>query len=498
MHKLTKLPGERLTPAPTTLPLSQSTPVLDTFSLSAPSSPQDAQETGLKKLRKRAQSKFVTNVVAFPLAQLRSPLQKQYKRSTNCAGEITETPGKYTALYCNCRWCLVCSRIRTGRLIVGYLPAIQAMKEKWFLTLSRPNVAGPQLLDEIQYYLKCARLIQRHLREKRKLDFSSLRKIECTYNEVVNTYHPHFHFIFDSWEAGNAFLQEWLARNPTAKLDKGNQLKQANDRSVAELFKYFTKVVSKSQSKAANGIVTSDYRIHLEALDTMFQAMAKVRTFQPCGVIKAVSEDVEPEQAVDSGREQVNHWKWLRHDWVNVETEAALTGFVPSEHQERISSRVVYPVGVPALAPTEVSPFYVDKATGEVVPAELVDVQRMRNNFQYAKIYPIGAAEKPAKHAVLRPLPPCAYFCGPDSSVDEAAAVSSVPVPAAPEPPQMALFSTPAPGPGHGALRSTTRPPGKKLSPAIKKAARPRRVPAAPPAAHLVGLPIDGPSSLFP
>ncbi len=481
MHKYTQTPGERPKPASGSPLTSESTSVLDTFSLSAPSSPRDAQETGLKKLRKRAQSKFVTNVVAFPLAQLRSPLQKQYKRSTNCAGEITETPGKYTALYCNCRWCLVCSRIRTGRLIVGYLPAIQAMKEKWFLTLSRPNVAGPQLLGEIQYYLYCARLIQRHLREKRKLDFSSLRKIECTYNEVVNTYHPHFHFIFDSWEAANAFLQEWLARNPTAKLDKGNQLKQANDRSVAELFKYFTKVVSKSQTKAANGIVTSDYRIHLEALDTMFQAMAKVRTFQPCGVIKAVSEDVEPEQAVDSGREQVNHWKWLRHDWVNVETEAALTGFVPSEHQERISSRVVYPVGVPTLAPTDVTPYYVDKATGEVVPAELVDVQRMRNNGQYAKIYPVVGPEKPPKHAALRPLPPCAYFCGPDSSLDDAAPVSPVQMPAAPVAPQMALFDAPAsvPGLGHGARRGPAALPGKKLSPAIKKPVRKKGAPAA-------------------
>lgn len=380
---------------------STSTSVLDTFSLSAPSTPQ---ETALKKLRKRAQSKFVTNVVAFPLAQLRSPLQKQYKRSTNCAGEITETPGKYTSLYCNCRWCLVCSKIRTGRLIVGYLPAIEAMQDKWFLTLSRPNVAGPKLADEIQYYLATARLIQRNLREKRKLDFSSLRKIECTYNEKVNTYHPHFHFIFDSWEAGNAFLNEWLARNPTAKLDKGNQLKKADNKSVVELFKYFTKVVSKSSTKV-NGVATSDYRIHLEALDTMFQAMAGVRTFQPCGVIKAVSEDIEPEQAVESGRAEVNHWKWLAHDWVNVETQAALTGFVPSDNQQRISKQVVYPVNVAPVAPTDSTPFYVDKATGEVVPAELVDVQLMRNNIQYAKIYPGAPVDSRRQPCKLVPTP---------------------------------------------------------------------------------------------
>lgn len=484
MHKSTQDREERPKPGFSLTSTSQ----LDTFSLSAPSTPKESQETGLKKLRKRAQSKFVTNVVAFPLAQLRSPLQKQYKRSTNCAGEVTETPGKFTSLYCNCRWCLVCARIRTGRLIVGYLPAIQAMEEKWFLTLSRPNVVGAELADEIQYYLATARLIQRYLREKLGLEFSSLRKIECTYNEVINTYHPHFHFIFDSEEAAQVFLDQWLDRNSVAKvgkaraaiLNKGNQLKKANDRAVAELFKYFTKVVSKTQTKAANGIVTSDYRIHLEALDTMFQAMAGVRTFQPCGVIKAVSEDVEAEQAVNSDRAEVNHWKWLRHDWVNVETEAALTGFVPSEHQERISTRVVYPVAVPALAPTDVSPYYVDKETGEVVPAELVNVQLMRNNFQYAKIYPAPAIDKPAKHSVLRPLPICTYFSGPDSSQDDAAPISPVETPAAP---QMALFD----------LSALPR----ILSPATKKAARPSGAPPAQRAAVPVARSTAAPAPLF-
>ncbi len=468
MPKFTQEVRERPKPVSCSCTVPTSTSVLDTFSLSAPSTPQ---ETALKKLRKRAQSKFVTNVVAFPLAQLRSPLQKQYKRSTNCAGEVTETPGKFTSLYCNCRWCLVCSKIRTGRLIVGYLPAIEAMQDKWFLTLSRPNVAGPKLADEIQYYLATARLIQRHLREKRKLDFSSLRKIECTYNEAVNTYHPHFHFIFDSWEAGNAFLHEWLARNPTAKLDKGNQLKKADNKSVVELFKYFTKVVSKSSTKV-NGVATSDYRIHLQALDTMFQAMAGVRTFQPCGVIKFVSEDIEPEQAVESGRAEVNHWKWLAHDWVNVETQAALTGFVPSENQQRIAKQVVYPVNVVPVAPTDSTPFYVDKETGEVVPAELVDVQRMRNNIQFAKIYPEQPESTKRRNADSGLVPVAWEDIQQHEREEPAQPVLAV---APPAPAQLGLFSQPAAAPAA---------PIKFLSPPLKKPALPRGLATAQPAAY--------------
>lgn len=387
MHKSTQDSGERLTPGSISRAASSSTSVLDKLEQVPPENSGNAMEAGVKiTLRKRARSKFVTNIVARPLAELRSPLQKAYKLSTTCAGELVERPGKITAMYCGCRWCIVCSRIRTGKLWNGYMPAIEAMAEKWFLTLSRPNVPGAKLDEEVQYYLRTAQLIQRQLREKRKLEFSSLRKIECTYNEEAKTYHPHFHYIFDSWEAANATLQEWLARNPTAILNKGNLLKKADNESVKELFKYFAKVASKTKSKAANGVHTSEYRIHLEALDCMFLAMRRVRTFQPCGVVKAVSEEVEPEQVLESGRDQANQWTWAEHDWMNQETAAALTGYVPSPTTRAIEKFIVRPATAPLTG-------YVDKETGEVL--DLKYFPQLRNSMQYAKIYDVPD-EQPA------------------------------------------------------------------------------------------------------
>lgn len=473
MHKSTQDAGQR----PKSAFLPTSTPVLDTNRTSAPST---KLEEALKRLKRRAQAKYATNLVAFPLAQLTSPLQKAYVASTYCTGELSETPLKFTAKYCGSRWCLVCSRMRTGRLIKGYLPAIEAMEEKWFLTLSRPNVAGPLLEDEVKYYLREASLIQRYLREKRKLQYSSLRKIECTYNQVSNEYHPHFHFIFDSQEAAQAFLDQWLSRNPTAKLNKGNQLKRANNKAVVELFKYFTKVASKSTSKGGTGTGPADYSIHLHALDTMFLAMRAVRTFQPCGVIKAISEDVEPEQVLESGRAEVNHWLWKRTDWMNKETRKLLTGYVPSEFTQDIQNHIVYPAGVKKAAPAaDLTPFYVDKYTGEVVPNENAhQVRDLHNHF--AKVYPGEMPDKRKRGDALRPLPPCAYFLGPDTPKPEPAAVLPTSVPAAP---QMALFGLPS--------------LPRIVSPAIKKAARPTAVPSAHRAAHLVDLATDTPNLLF-
>jgi hypothetical protein len=330
------------------------------------------------------------------------------------------------------------------------MPAIEKMEEKWFLTLSRPNVVAAALEGEVKYYLREASLIQRHLREKRELQYSSLRKIECTYNAEADTYHPHFHFIFDNFLAADLFLQEWLSRNPTAQLDKGNQLKKADNGSVRELFKYFTKVVSKSKSKTPGGAIT--YGIHLAALDTMFLALRAIRTFQPCGVIKAVSEEVEPTQAMDSGRDETHFWKWLKNDWVNVETEQFLTGYKPEHQVQEIEKRLVYPAGVPVEVPTHFTPCYVDKETGEVVGNEHAHLAR--NSADYAKAYPFMDCAQ-VNLATHTPQARCKLVPVPWEAVQRHQLPElPPPVAVAPLPAQLGLFSQLTPGlvvPGSGA-----------------------------------------------
>lgn len=355
-----------------------------------------SKEKLLQKLKNRARAKYVTGLVSVPLSKLASPLQKQYKLAQTCAGNLTETPGKLTGMYCNCRWCLVCSRIRTSKMIAAYLPAIEAMETKFFLTLSRPTVTAGKLLAERKAYIATAQLIGRYLREKLKLKFSFIRKLECTYNEETDLYHPHFHIIIDNEAAARAFYEEWISRSITAKtprehLLKGNQIKEADNDSAAELFKYFTKVVSKSKTRLNGGF---DYRIHLSALDNMFVALKGARTFQAGGIIKTVSEDVEPNQVLDSGRLRVDFWEWLGSDWISRDTGALLSGYEPSLSVQAISDHLVYPPGVAlvaAAAPDQV--YYVDKMTGEVLPNEFAHLAKDSTSF--AKIHPLREKSTP-------------------------------------------------------------------------------------------------------
>jgi hypothetical protein len=201
-----------------------------------------------------------------------------------------------------------------------------------------------------------------------------------------------------------------------------------------ELFKYFTKVVSKTKSKSKNGTNSSDYRIHLAALDQMFVAMRGVRTFQPCGVIKAVSEEIEPEQALESGRLEVNTWKWLNHDWVNADTAAALTGYVPAPGIQDIANHLVYPAGVPVAvdAAPNLTPFYVHKETGEVVPNALAHL--VRGDFAFAKVYPPPAGAESAKKGACKLVPT------PENAV-EAQPIEVAPAPALVAPVQTSQLS---------------------------------------------------------
>jgi hypothetical protein len=271
-------------------------------------------------------------------------------------------------MYCNQRWCLVCARIRTARLIEGYMPALLDMKDKQFLTLTRKNVPAHQLKATIREMLTTASSICRRARQRYKrkcfpvsLRFACLRKIECTYNELTNEYHPHFHFIINSHHAASFVLEEWLSHYGKGIADpEGQDLKAADDNSCMELFKYFTKVISKTKGKA-------DYRIHVAALDVMFRAMKNVRTFQPSGVVKSVPEDIDELQAQDTGRAITASWSWNGWDWSTVQETYTtvehvdrdtgevlergtciqevkpLTGYVPSPQVKEIASHLVMP-----------------------------------------------------------------------------------------------------------------------------------------------------------
>lgn len=151
------------------------------------------------------------------------------------------------------------------------------------------------------------------------MKISGVRKLECTIRPNGH-YHPHFHLVVETEQAAQYILDSWLSMNADVSTRNAQDIRKADDKSLKELFKYFTKVTSK------NGDIC-DYK----RLDVVFRAMKGKRVYQPFGGIKMVSEDIE-ELTVEQydyleNCEQL--WKWNCNDWVSEYGEL-LTGYVPS------------------------------------------------------------------------------------------------------------------------------------------------------------------------
>lgn len=292
-------------------------------------------KNSLSPLRRRAVAKYITNGIVYPLINLHSSLEKSYwNTAQRCVNELRQDGNKITGRYCNSRWCIVCNRIRTGRMINEYLPVIKSeIKEPYFITLTIPNVPGTELRKTITGMTRTIIRINATFRGRKNYQqVKGIRKLECTYNTTSNDYHPHFHFILAGEKAGQKLINAWLNHYPEATRAAQN-IKRADEGSLVELFKYSTKVVTgKNFIKQGNQI---ELKVHPAALDQIFRAMYGKRVFQAMGIKKLVlSEDIDEIQAqeIDSliSACKVYSWEQEASDWVSS-TGELLTGCTANE-----------------------------------------------------------------------------------------------------------------------------------------------------------------------
>jgi plasmid rolling circle replication initiator protein Rep len=274
------------------------------------------RKTVFEKLKKRAKSKFITVGFIYDLINIHSPLEKSYWNTIHCVENLFYNPenNKITGKYCNNRWCLVCNRIRTAKLLNGYMGEISKFQDKTFLTLTIPNVQDNVLEDSIKEMARNFREILNNVARKQKIKIDGIRKIECTYNLTRNDFHPHYHVLIDGREKAEFMQREWLKRYPDANI-KAQDIRPADDNSIKELFKYFTKIVSKTDRNSKN-----EYPVLIEPLDKINIAFYGKRVFQSFGKVKKQSEEVEEIQAEDIGSIlEGNIWEWVQDqsDWVS-------------------------------------------------------------------------------------------------------------------------------------------------------------------------------------
>lgn len=298
-----------------------------------------AQPCQSSTFQKRARSKFFSLPLATRLAEeakrVKSPLmEKAYRNSVYCTGTIVQEDGKLTARYCGNRWCLVCNRIRTARAIEAYKPVLEGWESPYMVTLTVRNCGADDLSSTLDAMVKTFASCSRSIRRTAGIALTAVRKLECTFNIRENSYHPHYHVIVDGKAQADLLRDLWLRRFPDCTEEAGQDVRPCGDGSLQELFKYFTKLTTKTKDKHKR-------LIPIEALHVIFRAMRGRRVWQPIGFVlpKEVEAAIESEvievegsQAFKRDNDQI-YWEWDQElsDWIDRGTGELLSEYVPSD-----------------------------------------------------------------------------------------------------------------------------------------------------------------------
>lgn len=302
-----------------------------------------AQTLGIEALNKRAKAKYVQDPLIRALTKINSKISKQYNNTLICASLLEQKGDKITSKYCKNRFCRICNRIATGKLINGYSPVLENMNSKMFVTLTIPNVSADKLRSAIQDMNKKMRLIQDKRRKAGAPLFKAIRKLECTYNVHKNNYHPHYHLILEGGEAvADQLIQSWLKYYPEAVAQAQHK---TNASDYLELFKYFTKLTSNAGKSYTNGSKVIDEWSFPEAIDVIFTAIYRIRIIQPMGGIKYIKEEIDELQAeIIDETLPVNNtfYLWGGENWYDPTTGEILSSFKPTIHLSKYRQKIRY------------------------------------------------------------------------------------------------------------------------------------------------------------
>lgn len=186
----------------------------------------------------------------------------------------------YQANFCKNRFCPMCAWRLAHKdalkisVLMDYIEAEHGMAFI-FVTLTAPNVRAENLRDEITRYNKAfKRLVERD--EVAKINRGYIRKIEVTYNQERDDYHPHFHCVFavnpSYFKKGDYIKQDrWLdlwrdvmRDNSITQVDVRRVKKNiggadGRDKAISELAKYAAK--------------DKDFAISQEVFDVFYTAL---------------------------------------------------------------------------------------------------------------------------------------------------------------------------------------------------------------------------------
>ena len=189
---------------------------------------------------------------------------------------------------CKNRFCPICSWKKARKDALALSVMMQYLKEEEekefvFLTLTAPNVKAAELEDEINHYNHSfQKLMQR--KEVKTIVKGYVRKLEITYNEKRDDYHPHFHVLIAVNKSYFTDKNYYINRNRWLVLwqqvTKNNLITQVDVRKVSNSKDDKVFEVAKYSAK------DSEYLVNQEVFNTFYKALKGKRILSYSGLFK--------------------------------------------------------------------------------------------------------------------------------------------------------------------------------------------------------------------
>lgn len=245
--------------------------------------------------------------------------------------------------FCKNRFCPICSWLKARKNAFEILELLKAIevKEKLtfiFITLTVPNVPKDKLSDEITNFNKSfKRLFE--TKEFKAFNKGFIRKLEITYNEERNDYHPHFHLIvavnksyFTSrdYMSKRRLLELWqrATRNPAITQVDIKPVKMGSIKEVMEIATYSAKQSELYSSKEVfDGFYEGLYRKKLIVYNGIFKDYRKLQETKQLEL-----NDTGLEEMKEKATEQ------LSYTWQLKEYQEMFHKILTEEEQEKFYS----------------------------------------------------------------------------------------------------------------------------------------------------------------
>lgn len=203
------------------------------------------------------------------------------------ADETLEKKKVNKSNFCKNRFCPLCAWRKAKKDSLKISILLKYIQEELgyefiFLTLTAPNVKGSDLSDEIKKYNENFKKLTKR-KEVLKITKGYVRKLEVTYNQERNDYHPHFHVMIatnKSYFKSRDYIKkkQWLELWKECMGDSSitqvdvRKMDTRDSNAIAEIAKY--------------GAKDADYMVSQEVFDVFYKALKGKQLLTYSGVFK--------------------------------------------------------------------------------------------------------------------------------------------------------------------------------------------------------------------